>query len=419
MSGMSGNAPLDRLRAQRMLEELERLQGRGTELVSVYVPPGKAISEVMNDLRNEWGTAVNIKSKTTRKNVQDALTKVMERLKLFKSIPPTGLAIFAGNIASSQLGVGDMQTFVIVPPEPITIYYYRCEHQFLLDPLFNMLSAKDVYGLVVLDSKEAAFGFLKGNRTEIIKEYTSGVQGKTRAGGQSSRRYERLRDMYLNEWFIRLGDYFTEHFRNIPNLKGIIVGGPGPTKEDFLKGNYLHYELKDKILSQVDTGYTGPEGIKELVNRSREIMKDARYYEERQTVQEFLRHLGEDDGLGTYGEQEVLQALKGVNVQLLLISEEVRRTLYRLKCKSCGYVESRVVDNEKAADFEANLGQVKCLKCGGEVEILEKEDLIEALVKMAESVKAQVELISTSTEEGEMLRRSFGGIAAVTNYRTY
>jgi len=168
---MSGNVPLDRLRAQRMLEQLEALQGRGTELVSVYVPPGKQVSEVMNDLRNEFGTAVNIKSKTTRKNVQDALTKVMERLKLFKSIPPNGVAVFAGSIASDQLGVGDMQTFVISPPEPISIYYYRCEHQFMLEPLFNMLAAKEVYGLVVLDSKDAAFGTLKGNRTDIIKNF--------------------------------------------------------------------------------------------------------------------------------------------------------------------------------------------------------------------------------------------------------
>jgi peptide chain release factor subunit 1 len=416
---MSGNAPLDRLRAQRMLEQLENLQGRGTELVSVYVPPGKAVSEVMNDLRNEWGTAVNIKSKTTRKNVQDALSKVMERLKLFKTIPPTGLALFAGSIASNQLGVGDMQTFVIVPPEPISIYYYRCEHQFLLDPLFNMLSAKDVYGLVVLDSKEAAFATLKGNRTDILKEYSSGVSGKTRAGGQSSRRYERLRDMYINEWFIRLGGYFTEHFRNVPGLKGIIVGGPGPTKEDFINGNYLHYELKDKILAQVDTGYTGPEGIKELVNRSRDLMKDARYYEERKNVQEFLKHLGADDGLGTYGEQEIFQALKGQNMQLLLISENIRRTLFKLKCKACGHVENKVVDNDKAADFEANLSSFKCLKCGGDVEVLEKIDLIEALIEMAATANVRAELISGNTEEGDMLLRSFGGLAAVTNYRTY
>ena len=416
---MSGNAPLDRLRAQRMLEQLENLQGRGTELVSVYVPPGKQVSEVMNDLRNEWGTAVNIKSKTTRKNVQDALSKVMERLKLFKTIPPTGLALFAGSIASNQLGVGDMQTFVIIPPEPISIYYYRCEHQFLLDPLFNMLMAKDIYGLVVLDSKEAAFATLKGNRTDILKEYSSGVSGKTRAGGQSSRRYERLRDMYINEWFIRLGGYFTEHFRNVPGLKGVIVGGPGPTKEDFINGNYLHYELKDKIMAQVDTGYTGPEGIKELVNRSRDLMKDARYYEERKNVQEFLKHLGEDDGLGTYGEQEIFQALKGQNIQLLLISENVRRIVFRLKCKACGHVENKVVENDKADDFEYNLSQFKCLKCGGDVEVLEKKDLIEMLIEMAETSNVRTELISGNTEEGEMLLRSFGGLAAVTNYRTF
>lgn len=82
VSMSSGNSTLDRFRFQRILERLENLEGRGTELVTVYIPPSKRVHDVMTDLRNEWGTAVNIKSKTTRKNVQDALTKVMERLKL-------------------------------------------------------------------------------------------------------------------------------------------------------------------------------------------------------------------------------------------------------------------------------------------------------------------------------------------------
>ncbi len=89
----SGNPTLDRFRFQRLLEKLEKLEGRGTELVTVYIPPTKQIHDVMSDLRNEYGTAVNIKSKTTKKNVQEALTKAMERLKLFKEVPPTGLAI--------------------------------------------------------------------------------------------------------------------------------------------------------------------------------------------------------------------------------------------------------------------------------------------------------------------------------------
>ena len=416
----SGNATLDRFRFKRMLERLEDLEGRGTELVTVYIPPGKQIHDVMTDLRNEYGTAVNIKSKTTRKNVQDALTKAMERLKLFNKVPETGLAIFAGNIASDQLGVGDMQTFTLIPPEPIGIYYYRCEHRFMLEPLWEILEHEDSYGILVIDAKDATFAALKGQRADILKDMTSGVAGKTRAGGQSSRRYERLRQMHLQEYFNRVGDTMTDLFLNIPNLQGIIVGGPGPTKEEFLKGNYLHHEIKDKVLTTVDTGYTGHEGVKELVTRSRSFLEQVRYTQERKVVQEFLKHLGEDDGLATYGEDEVMQQLKNVNVYTLLVSDSIKRWRVTLECRTCGFKETRIVDMDDYEELENSLNDLNCLKCeGGNYEIIEREDLIEVLVKMAEDAEARLEVISTHTEEGEMLYRSFGGIAAITKYRTF
>ena len=416
----SGNATLDRFRFKRMLERLENLEGRGTELVTVYIPPGKQIHDVMTDLRNEYGTAVNIKSKTTKKNVQDALTKAMERLKLFNTVPETGLAIFAGNIASDQLGVGDMQTFTLIPPEPIGIYYYRCEHRFMLEPLWEILEHEDSYGILVIDAKDATFATLKGQRADIIKDMTSGVAGKTRAGGQSSRRYERLRQMHLQEYFNRVGDTMTDVFLNIPNLQGIIVGGPGPTKEEFLKGNYLHHEIKDKVLTTVDTGYTGHEGVKELVTRSRSFLEQVRHTQERKVVQEFLQHLGEDDGLATYGEEEVMQQLKNVNIYTLLVSDSIRRWLVTLECRTCGYKETRIVDMDNYEEFENSISDLNCLKCeGGNYEIIEREDLIEILVKMAEDAEARLEVVSTHTEEGEMLYRSFGGIAAITKYRTF
>ena len=414
------NASLSRFRFQRMLEMLEGKEGRGTELITVYIPPGKQISEVMNDLRNEWGTAGNIKSKTTRKNVQDALTKVMERLKLFKRVPETGLVLFVGTIASGQLGVGDMESHVLIPPEPINIYYYRCEQRFMLEPLWDILRSEEAFGILVLDSKAATFAMLKGKRADIVKDITSGVPGKTRAGGQSSRRYERLREMHLNEFFTRVGKHMTEIFLNAPNLKGIIVGGPGPTKEDFLKGDYLHYELKDKVLTTVDTGYTGREGVKEVVARSRDFLRNVRFYEERKVVQDFLRHVGHETGLATYGERETIQALRSSNVRTLLLSEGVRRAHVRLRCKECGHRETRIVDLDGLEAFEGSLGEIRCPQCGnGVYELVEKEDLIEALVKMAEEADADVEMISSQTEEGEMLLKSFGGIAAILKYRQF
>jgi peptide chain release factor subunit 1 len=403
-----------------MLERLEKMEGRGTELVTVYIPPGRQVSDVMNDLREEYGTAVNIKSKTTKKNVQDALTKVMERLKLFNRIPDTGLALFAGNVAGAEAGVGDMETFVVIPPEPINIYYYRCEHRFMLEPLFELLRTEASYGIIVMDAKNATLALLKGQRVDIVEDMTSGVPGKTRAGGQSARRYERIRNMHLNEYFHRVGEHITKAFLKEENLKGIIMGGPGPTKEDFLRGNYLHYEIKDRILTSVDTGYTGHEGVKEVVERSRSFLRDVRFMEERRAVQEFLRHLGEDSGLATYGEREVLQVLKNVNVKTLLISEGVRRAILTIRCNSCGYEETRIVDIEELDSFQEKVGGLQCLQCQNtSTEIVEKEDLIEYLVVMAEKAGADLELISSQTEEGEMLLNAFGGLAAITKYRTY
>ena len=413
------NRSLARFRFQRMLEMLEKKEGRGTELITVYIPPGKQVSDVMNDLRTEWGTAGNIKSKTTQKNVQGALTKAMEQLKLYKKVPPTGLVLFAGSIASEQLGVGNMETYVLIPPEPIGIYYYRCEHRFMLEPLYELLRAKDAFGILVIDSKAATFAMLKGKRADIVKDITSGVAGKTRAGGQSARRYERLRQMHLNEFFTRVGKYMTEIYLDAPDLKGIIVGGPGPTKEDFLKGNYLHYEIKDKILTTVDTGYTGRGGVKEVVERSREFIRNVRFYEERKIVQDFLYNVGQETGLATYGEREIIQALKANNVRTLLLSEGIRRAFVKLRCRDCGYEETRIVDLDRMGEFEEKVGDLSCLKCNnGSYELIEKEDLFEVLVKRAEGTEARVEVISTETEEGEMLK-SFGGLGAILKYRQF
>jgi len=78
-------------------------EGRGTELISLYVPPDRQIHEVTTNLREEHGTASNIKSRTTRKNVQEAIERVQQRLKLFKQPPPNGLVIFCGAIPRMDL----------------------------------------------------------------------------------------------------------------------------------------------------------------------------------------------------------------------------------------------------------------------------------------------------------------------------
>jgi len=130
---------LELFRLKKSLDTLARKEGRGTELVSLYVPPGKQISEVQAMLRDEYGTASNIKSDTTRKNVQDAITKVQQRLKLFKQAPKNGLVIFSGAIPQNGPGSERLETYVIEPLEPIKVYLYRCDAKFNLEYLQEQL----------------------------------------------------------------------------------------------------------------------------------------------------------------------------------------------------------------------------------------------------------------------------------------
>lgn len=411
---------LELYRLRKTLDILAKKEGSHTELITLYVPPGKQISDAINMLRDEYGTASNIKSTTTRKNVQEAIVKVQQRLKLFKDPGEKGIVIFAGAIPQEGGGPGSerMETYVITPPEPIKIYLYRCDSRFHTEHLQEMLREKEAFGILLVDASDATIATLQGKRMEIVRQMYSGVTGKTRAGGQSARRYERLRDMQLNEYFTRVGKHADETFLPMENLKGIILAGPGPTKYDFEKGDYLNYQLKNKILDIVDTAYVEEQGVKEVVEKAPEIMRKVRYIEEKQIMQQFLYDVGHDTGLITYGEAEVRRALEAGAVKTLLLSESSDLLRVTIKCSACGHQEQKTVRNPDLGNFEQELTVKPCPKCQApSLSVVDQMDIVDDLAQMAEYTNVQVEMISTETEEGVMLKNAFGGIAAILRFK--
>jgi peptide chain release factor subunit 1 len=411
---------LELFRLRKTLDTLARKEGSHTELITMYVPPGKQISDAINMLRDEYGTASNIKSTTTRKNVQEAIVKVQQRLKLFKDPGEKGIVIFCGAIPQEGGGPGSerMETYVIVPPEPIKIYLYRCDSRFHTEHLQEMLREKETYGILLIDASGATIATLQGKRLDIVRQMHSGVSGKTRAGGQSARRYERLRDMQLNEYFTRVGGHANEIFLPIDTLKGIILAGPGPTKYDFDKGDYLNYMLKNKIIDTIDTAYVEEQGVKEVVEKAPEIMRKVRYIEEKQIMQQFLYEIGHDTGMITYGEAEVRRALEAGAVRALLISEAVDFLRVTVKCSACGYQEQHTVKGQALTSFEQGLVGKPCPKCQApSLAVAEKQDIVDDLAQIAEYSNTNVEIISGETEEGQMLKNAFGGIAAILRFK--
>jgi peptide subunit release factor 1 (eRF1)/intein/homing endonuclease len=170
------------LELKKLIEELEKIKGRHTELISVYIPSGYNLVEVSNQLMQEKSTAANIKSKTTRKNVLAALEKIIQHLKLFKETPPNGLVIFCGNVSPVE-GREDIKLWSFEPPEKMNVKIYWCDQVFVLDPLKELIREKEVFGLVVLDAREATIGLLRGKNIVPLKHLESTVPSKTVKGG--------------------------------------------------------------------------------------------------------------------------------------------------------------------------------------------------------------------------------------------
>ncbi len=227
-----------------------------------------------------------------------------------------------------------------------------------------------------------------------------------------------MREAQLLSYFKRVGEHANKALLSLPNLKGIIIGGPGHTKFDFEKGNFLNYQLKEKIIDTIDTAYVGEQGVQEIVDKAPEILEKVRYVEEKRIVQGFLYEIGHDTGLATYGEGEVKRSLKMGAVKTLLLSEDLDRVTVTVKCTNCDYQKKETLQSQAVVGFEQSLTGQPCPKCKTPTLALEeKKEIIDDLAELADQAGADVEIISIQTEEGQMLKKSFGGIAAILRFK--
>ncbi|MBT4175119.1 hypothetical protein HOC80_00405 [archaeon] len=484
----------EKQKLKKFVRKLEKVRGRHTELVSVYIPAGYDIVKIINHLMQEQGTATNIKDKTTQKHVIDSLERMIRHLKLFKATPKNGLAVFSGNVSDKE-GKVDIQVYSFEPPTPLNTRIYRCDQSFVLEIIKGMMDVSETYGLIVMDRRDASVGFLKGTQIEELNSMRSAVPGKTKAGGQcldaetsiemadgqfvmlcdieegdevksfdfekrefivskvvktwesvkdklyrisyaeeeikcsadhvfflvdgtekaaselevgmdllnakgapvtindvksedkpvtlidievesknfvaegvvvhnSAQRFARIREEATKEFFNRVNDSAQKAFLTIKELKGILIGGPGQYKEMFIDRGYLNDQLKRKIISIQDLSYTGEFGLKELVEKSQDVLADEAIAQERKLMERFLKMLSVEPEKISYGLDEVKKALEFGAVEILLASEDLdEETMDMLeeKCEETG-CELQVISTDTSEGKQLrDLGKVGAL----------------------------------------------------------
>ncbi|MDP8888514.1 MAG: peptide chain release factor aRF-1 [Thermoproteota archaeon] len=408
-----------RYKLTKMINELSSISGHGTELVTVYIPPRRPVFDVISQLRNEAGTASNIKSDLTRTHVQDALSRTIEQLKLFKETPDNGLVIFCGAIPNEKgIGKEKIEIYPVLPPKPVQISLYRCDDHFWTDHLKEMMKDDKVIGILSIDTQETGIGILTGDHWDVIDSLTSGVAGKHRQGGQSARRFERLRENELNEYYHRVAGHVKQVFLDHYNVKGTIVGGPGPTKENFLKEEYLDYRLQKSVIATLDTSYSGGEGVRELIEKAQKegILQEFRVMEEKQLIKKFMTEVHSGRGLGIYGIHDVVKALESGMADLVLVTDDIMYTKLEIRCKLCKNIETIIVDRSQVITAKQEWLSKQCPSCSGsDLEVIDK-DIVDYLNELAIKTGCRLEVISGKTEEGVQLA-SLGKIGAVLRYK--
>jgi len=222
----------------------------------------------------------------------------------------------------------------------------------------------------------------------------------------SQQRYSRIRDEAKRDFLKKTGEIATSIFKDEKNLKGIIIGGPGSLKEKFDQGDYLEYQLKQKRMGLVDTGYTGIQGLEEIVKKGESLIQEASIVKETKLLERFFENLQKDNGLSIYGLEEVRNAMNVGAIDILLVSENYDWLKLKLKCQ-CGFE----IEKESKPDSIH-----KCSKCETEMNVESQEDLIDILSEESRQMGSQTEIISVDSREG-MQFKELGGLGAILRFR--
>jgi peptide chain release factor subunit 1 len=165
----------------------------------------------------------------------------------------------------------------------------------------------------------------------------------------------------------------------------------------------FNYQIK--ILGVVDTGYTDEYGVREVLAKSSEILAEQSAIKERQIVERFIKEIV-SDGLATYGEKEVRNAIETKKASTVLLSEELNYQRVKLLGPD-GKEYFFTIKNKEELEEKIKQGYT----------LISETNLLDDLIELCEKMGVEVVLVSKNTAEGAQFLGSFYGIGAFLRYK--
>ncbi|MBY8996527.1 MAG: peptide chain release factor aRF-1 [Candidatus Thorarchaeota archaeon] len=313
----------ERHKLRRKVEQLKAYQGRHSSFTTIYIPPSKNLTDVISFVKSELAGAENIKSKANRKHVSDNLTAILSELTIIGGIPENGLAFFYG--VEEEGGTESEIRELVVPPTPVSQFIYLCGREFVTEELENMTKPKSLVVIVLIEGGKVTVGYLRGKHMELIRDEDFFIIGKTRAGGQSAKRYMRLREEKMMEFFKFVGRLLNNLLvDDLENIDAIVLGGNTIRAQEFLEKGDLDYRLREKVAETIiPVSIIDETGLFQAMKEASRVLRETEIYAERETWEQFIDDLMKGLTTVTYGKTEVMDALHEGRVDTIMVLEDL------------------------------------------------------------------------------------------------
>ena len=373
-------------RLRKNIEKLGAYKGSGTTLLTLLLPPGYQIAQANNTLNEEFGTAVNIKSRTTKQNVQSAITAAQQKLKLYNRVPTNGLAIYCGQVTDGH--TEKRVALAFEPMKPLPSKLYICDNHFHVGGLADMLEHDDAYGFLVVSAGHALYSVVSGKKKEILCNIEVPIPKKHNKGGQSSARFGRLRLEAIHHFITKVAEqaikcYITDDKFNV---KGLIVAGSAEIKDRLVSQSFLDPRIK--VITVLTVAYQGLNGLNQAIDLAEELIGNVRLVEEKKLLNIFFDNIATSSGDEVkycFGLEDTLQALDMGAVDTLLLWDKLPT--------ACPEDKAKEYEEDRRPDL-----------------------LVEYLMFKAQDKKAKLELVSDASDLGTQFTKGFGGIGCLLRY---
>lgn len=406
---------IEMFKVKKLIKNLQAARGNGTSMISLIIPPGDQISRVNKMLSDEYGTASNIKSRVNRLSVLGAITSTQQRLKLYNKCPKNGLILYCGTVITDE-GKERKVNIDFEPFKPINTSLYLCDNKFHTEDLDELLMDDEAFGFIIMDGNGSLYGTVQGSNREILHKFSVDLPKKHGRGGQSALRFARLRLEKRHNYVRKVAELATQLFvpdGQKPNVQGIVLAGSADFKSELMRSDLFDQRLQKIVIKMVDVSYGGENGFNQAIEYSADTLGSVKLMKEKKLLQKYMDEISMDTGKYCFMVQDTLSALDLGAVEDLIVWENL--DIDRLVLRNNGTSEETVVHLNK--EQQANDNFFHDETTGVELEIIEKEPLVEWFANNYKNYGCNLEFVTDRSGEGTQFVKGFGGIGGILRWK--